>query len=274
MRAGGYHGRVPLMRTGRSDRRRRTRPRLTKLAAVPIAASAFVLVALAPPADHLAQSQESGAGAEKESAEEAVRRIEARGAPVAILEHRAWLRATPDGKRLHRLKRRTQWRTPRVLAVVGARGDWLKVIATELPNGRRGWIPLRAADLVANPWSVRADLSSRVVKVYKHDRLVRRFPVAVGSSSTPTPTGTFAVTDKLVYANGSAAYGCCALALSGHQPNIQQGWRGGDRLAIHGTRLEYTIGTAASFGCLRSRDRDARWVVRNVFLGTLVTIRE
>jgi lipoprotein-anchoring transpeptidase ErfK/SrfK len=199
--------------------------------------------------------------------------VRERGAPVAILENRTWLRATPDGKRVARLKRKTEWRAPRVLAVVGARGDWLKVIATELPNGRRGWIPMRAADLIANPWSIEADLSSRVVKVYKKDRLVRRFRVAIGRPSTPTPTGRFAVTDKLVYRDGSAAYGCCALALSGHQSHIEEGWTGGDRLAIHGTQLEHTIGSAASFGCLRARESDVRWVVRKVFLGTVVSIR-
>ena len=231
-------------------------------------------MALAPPADHQARSQEAPASARGETADEAVRRIRERGAPVALLEHRTWLRAAPGGRRLHRLRRRTEWRTPRVLAVVGARGNWLRVIATELPNGRRGWIPLRAASLIANPWSVRADLSSRVVRVYRHDSLVRRFRVAVGAPDTPTPTGSFAVTDKLVYTNGSAAYGCCVLALSGDQPNIDQGWRGGDRLAIHGTRLEHTIGSASSFGCLRSRDRNARWLVRNVFLGTVVRIRQ
>ena len=246
-----------------------------KFAAAPATAAAFVLVALAPQADHLAQSQDTGPTPDAGSApaEEAVARIRARGAPVAILENRTWLRAAPDGKRIARLKRRTEWRAPRALAVVGARGAWLRVIATELPNGKRGWIPLRAADLIANPWEVRADLSSRVVKVYKDDRLVRRFPVAIGASGTPTPTGRFAVTDKLVYKFGSAAYGCCALALSGHQPNIDQGWRGGDRLAIHGTRLLHTIGTASSFGCLRARDDDVRWIVRRVFLGTVVEIR-
>ena len=264
---------MPLTRTDRSDRGRRSGSRLTKFAAAPAAAGVFVLVALAPQADHLAKSQGTRASAQAETAEEAVERIRARGAPVAVLENRVWLRAAPDGKRLARLKRRTQWRTPRVLAVVGARGRWLRVIATELPNGRRGWIPMRAADLVANPWSVEADLSSRVVKVYRRGELVRRFRVAVGRPGTPTPTGRFAVTDKLVYKFGSAAYGCCALALSGHQPNIDQGWPGGDRLAIHGTRLEHTIGSAASFGCLRARDEDARWVVRKVFLGTVVRIR-
>lgn len=243
-------------------------------AALSLAVGTFALLALAPPGTQRAQSQDPAAGAAPPPpAVAAVREVRERGEPVAVLERRTWLRAAPGGKRIARLKRRTEWRSPRVLAVVGARGRWLRVIATELPNGGRAWIPLAAADLVANPWAVRADLSSRVVKVYRGERLVRRFRVAVGRPSTPTPTGRFAVTDKLEYKYGSAAYGCCALALTGKQPHIEPGWRGGNRLAIHGTQLDHTIGTASSFGCLRARDRDVRWIVRNVYLGTVVEIR-
>jgi len=102
---------------------------------------------------------------------------------------------------------------------------------------------------------------------------VRRFPVAVGSPSTPTPTGRFAVTDKLLTGDASSPYGCCILALSGRQPRTPQGWGGGDRLAIHATPLEETIGTAASLGCLRAAGRVMRRLVATVPLGTVVTIR-
>jgi lipoprotein-anchoring transpeptidase ErfK/SrfK len=111
------------------------------------------------------------------------------------------------------------------------------------------------------------------VTVTKSGRVVRRFSVAVGRPGTPTPPGRYAVTDKLELMSRSAAYGCCALALSGHQPRVAQGWAGGDRLAIHGTSEPQTIGRAASLGCLRARDGDARWVVQHVFLGTIVEIR-
>jgi lipoprotein-anchoring transpeptidase ErfK/SrfK len=160
-----------------------------------------------------------------------------------------------------------------VLPAIGRQGGWLKVLATELPNGRYGWIPMSATQLVANPWAVTADLSSRRVTVIKNHRVVRRFRVAVGKPGTPTPPGRYAVTDKLELMGGSAAYGCCALALSGHQPHIAQGWRGGDRLAIHGTLQPDTIGKAASFGCLRALNGDANWIVKHVFLGTVVEIR-
>ena len=49
------------------------------------------------------------------------------------------------------------------------------------------------------------------------------------------PTGRFAVTDKLHPDDPGSPYGCCALALSGHQTKLIDGWPGGDRLAIHAT---------------------------------------
>jgi lipoprotein-anchoring transpeptidase ErfK/SrfK len=203
----------------------------------------------------------------------AYRRARERGQPVAVLNRRTVLRARPGGRRIAKLPRRTEFGTPTVLAAVGERGNWLRVMSSALPNGRTGWIPASAASVVPSRWRVRADLSRRVVTVYRDGAVHRRLPVAVGKPSTPTPTGRFAVTDKIDFLGGSAAYGCCALALTGRQPHIEPGWRGGDRLAIHGTRQTGTIGYAASFGCLRARDADVRWLVHHVSLGTIVEIR-
>lgn len=194
------------------------------------------------------------------------------GQPVAILRRVTALRAAPGGERLATLRRRTEFRTLRVLAVTGRRRGWLRVIASELPNGRTGWIRASAAQVAASPWSVRADLSRRLVTVRRDGAVVRRFGVAIGRPSTPTPTGRFAVTDKLRFEGGSRAYGWGVLALSGHQTHIEPGWRGGDRLAIHGTGSEGTVGSAASFGCLRARRADVRWLVNRVWLGSVVTI--
>ena len=69
-----------------------------------------------------------------------------------------------------------------------------------------------------------------------------------------------------------AYYGCCILALSGHQTNPPSGWTGGDRLAIHGTDNPATIGTPASAGCLRASDADLQKRSSAVPLGTPVFI--
>jgi lipoprotein-anchoring transpeptidase ErfK/SrfK len=157
---------------------------------------------------------------------------------------------------------------------VAERDGWLGVITSALPNGRVGWIPANA-HLIAyrTTWRIDAFLGRREVVVRRAERVVQRIRVAVGSPSTPTPTGRFAVTDKLLTGDVSSPYGCCILALSAQQPHTPQGWGGGDRIAIHATNLPETIGTAASLGCLRADAEEARRLVRTVPLGTVVRIR-
>ena len=43
--------------------------------------------------------------------------------------------------------------------------------------------------------------------------------------SSPTPTGSFSVTDVIV-SGVNPDYGCCVLALSATQPNLPPGWTG------------------------------------------------
>jgi lipoprotein-anchoring transpeptidase ErfK/SrfK len=201
-------------------------------------------------------------------------RAQERGQPIAVLARRTTLRASPGGRALARVGRRTEWGAPKVLAAVGERRGWLRVMATELPNGRTGWIPSGAARVLANPdWTIEADLSWRLVTVRRDGHAVRRFRVAVGRPATPTPTGRFAVTDKIHFTDHSRAYGWGAVALTGHQTHIEPGWTGGNRLAIHGTSEPGSIGTAASFGCLRASEADVRWLVRHAYLGAIVEIR-
>jgi lipoprotein-anchoring transpeptidase ErfK/SrfK len=96
-----------------------------------------------------------------------------------------------------------------------------------------------------------------------------RIPVGIGSASSPTPTGTYAVTDELSGARYGSVYGCCILALSGHQPRPPSGWTGSDtRLAIHGGAQG-----AVSSGCLHASTSALRFLMAHVPLGTRVTIR-
>jgi lipoprotein-anchoring transpeptidase ErfK/SrfK len=123
-------------------------------------------------------------------------------------------------------------------------------------------------------YSLHADLSERSLELRRGGRTVRRLTVAVGRPGSETPTGRFAVTDKLRGSRYGPYYGCCILALNGHQPHLPAGWPGGDRLAIHGTDSPGTIGTAASAGCLRAADADLELLMRRVPRGTPVFIRD
>ena len=190
------------------------------------------------------------------------------GQPIATIARATRVYSRPGGRRIATLARQTEFGTPRWLAVVEHRKGWLRVIATELRNGQTGWIRESRTRLEATPWAVQASISRRRVEVLKHGRVVRSFTVGIGKPSTPTLPGRFGVTDKLRYRGGSIAYGCCVLGLTGHLPYPGNG----SRMAIHGTSAPSSIGKPASFGCLRTAEGDMRWLLRNVWLGSVVKI--
>jgi lipoprotein-anchoring transpeptidase ErfK/SrfK len=188
-------------------------------------------------------------------------------APVA-------LRARPGGSALARIGTRTEFGSPRVLAVVRERGPWLEVLASERPNGKVGWIAARRARLTRVTYSLHADLSRRRLTVRRDGRPLWRVTIAVGRPGAETPTGRFAVTDSLSVRDPSSPYGCCVLATTGHQPDVPQGWTGGDRIAIHSTQDLKSVGQAVSLGCMRATSADVRRLMRRIPLGTPVFVRE
>ncbi|CAA9464772.1 MAG: hypothetical protein AVDCRST_MAG65-164, partial [uncultured Solirubrobacteraceae bacterium] len=121
-------------------------------------------------------------------------------------------------------------------------------------------------------WSLHVDSSRRRLELRRAGRRVRSLPVAVGRPGTPTPLGRYATTDELLTRRPDSPYGCCIIALSGHQTRLVEGWPGGDRLAIHATPQLETIGQAASLGCMRARAADVRMLMRRVPLGTPVFV--
>ena len=194
--------------------------------------------------------------------------------PVAHIARSRLLYDRPGGKPKVRIAGETEWNTPRVLAVVKRRGSWVAVLASELKNGRVGWIRMRdvtSFDTVS--WSLHADLSKRQLVVRREGKAIRRIRVGVGRPGHSTPKGHFAVTDRLKVRDPASPYGCCVLALSGHQVRLPPGWPGGDRLAVHATSDLSGLGNAVSLGCMRSHPNDARWLIRRVPLGAPVFIR-
>ena len=129
----------------------------------------------------------------------------------------------PGGEPRLRITKRTEWGSPRVLGVVGQRGDWLGVQASELKNGEVAWIPRERTRVDCVRWSLHADLSKRELFVRKDGHTVRKFPIAIGSRGHTTPLGRFSVTDKLKVTNDNSPYGCCVLALTGHQTDLPDG---------------------------------------------------
>jgi len=181
------------------------------------------------------------------------------------------LRARPGGRALVRVGPRGPLGGPLVFGVVGVRGRWVEVTAEALPNGHYGWAEF-GRDVSVQPvkWAMRASLSRRELYVLREGRLVRTIPVGIGAPGSPTPTGRFAVAEKVTGPFGPA-YGCCILALTARQPRLPPGWN---------TRITYYVaihagsgqGSAVSAGCLHATEADVRYLMRTVPLGTSVQI--
>jgi lipoprotein-anchoring transpeptidase ErfK/SrfK len=161
-----------------------------------------------------------------------------------------------------------------VLSPTGRRrGSWAAVRHTSLGNSRVAWVDTERAPVLMRPrrLELEIDLSRRELVLLSNGVRKRRISVAIGAPDTPTPPGEYYVTDKLPGADFGPYYGCCILALSGHQPNLPQGWSGGDRLAIHGSPTP-TWGQNVSNGCLHAREADLRYLLKTVPLGTVVSV--
>lgn len=179
------------------------------------------------------------------------------------------LRDRPGGRVLATVGPRTEFGSPETVGVAATRGNWVGVISTKLPNGVLGWVPRHDLALQPVTWAIEISLSRRQLVVRHGGDVVRRVAVGVGAPGSPTPVGRYVVTDHIDPGAERSVYGCCILALSGHQPDPPAGWdrRRDWRLAIHGGAAG-----AVSAGCIHADEATLRYLTGATPLGTPVTV--
>ena len=191
------------------------------------------------------------------------------GALVATVVHPTNLLGSPGGHaKIARLLTKTKFGSPEMLWVVSHVPGWLGVMTPDAGNNRVGWIAQNATALSRVSWELKVSLAARRLTVLRYGKVVVQYTVAIGAAGSPTPTGRFAVTDRIVTNDPNGPYGCCILALSAHAPHALQGWAGGTRIAIHSTPESATIGEATSHGCVHVSLPDGRWLLAHIPLGT------
>jgi lipoprotein-anchoring transpeptidase ErfK/SrfK len=191
-----------------------------------------------------------------------------KGTLVALVTRRAAMRSEPGGHVFAHVGARTDFGSPNAMWVVKRSGRWLGVISSQAGNNHVGWIPAAGASLSRVDWEVRVSLGARKLTVLRDGKVAERYTVAIGSPADPTPTGRFAVTDRLLTGDPAGPYGCCILALSAKAPHAIQDWSGGNRIAIHSTPETDSIGEAVSHGCVRLTLAEGRWLINHIPLGT------
>jgi len=166
---------------------------------------------------------------------------------------------------------------PTVFGIVGAvvRRDcspsWYRVQLPKKPNGVTGFVRARALRVETVPTRIVVDISQRRLTLYRSGKAVLSAMVAVGSPSTPTPTGRFYVNQRLVPTDASGPFGPGAIGISAFS-NVLTGWAQGGPVAIHGTNEPWSIGHAVSNGCIRLPNTTLLRLFRVALAGTPVII--
>ena len=128
---------------------------------------------------------------------------------------------------------------------------------------------------------VTIDRSGFRLRLFRNLKLSKSYGVAVGAPGYETPTGRYSIRNKAVDPAWSApdepwagAYRNEVVAGGSAENPLKARWLGiVGGVGIHGTAAEYSIGTAASHGCIRMRVADVIDLYPRVPVGTAVLIR-
>ena len=188
-------------------------------------------------------------------------------APIAVYAHP---RAT---RPVRTLPETTILGTPTVVSVIDTRDGWTLARLPGRPNGATGWIRSADLEMFGFDREVVVDLSERLLTVYTDGVANFQTDVAVGSAASPTPTGTFFVTDAVALTRPNGPWGPFAFGLSARSDVVTE-FAGGDGIiGIHGTNQPWSIGDAASLGCVRLPNDVMTTLWEIVAVGMKVTIQ-
>ena len=115
-------------------------------------------------------------------------------------------------------------------------------------------------------------LADRELALVEDGAVKKIYPVAIGKATTPSPTGTFTivnrVTDPTYYHKGQVVE-------PGPENPVGTRWIGLNQkgYGIHGTNAPKSIGKAASHGCIRMAKKDLEELFEIVRPGDVVEIR-
>jgi lipoprotein-anchoring transpeptidase ErfK/SrfK len=149
---------------------------------------------------------------------------------------------------------------------------WYRVQLPVKPNGTTGWV--RATDVKVSGLRHRLviDRDAFTMDLLENGKVVRTFEIGVGTDETPTPDGTYYVTELLRPPDQNTTYGHYVFALSGFS-EVLEDWPDGGILGIHGTNdPNGSLGRKVSHGCIRLRNEDVTQLATMLPLGTPVTV--
>jgi hypothetical protein len=127
-----------------------------------------------------------------------------------------------------------------------------------------------AADHATNR-IVLISLADRKLAVIEDGNVIAIFSVAVGAATSPSPTGTFQIANRV---SNPTYYHPGTVIPSGKDNPVGTRWIGLNQkgYGIHGTNAPKSVGHAASHGCIRLRNRDVERLFTMLRVGDAVEI--
>ena len=114
-------------------------------------------------------------------------------------------------------------------------------------------------------------LADHKLALIEDGQVVKVFPVAVGKSGTPSPTGSFQIISRTVKPTW---YHAGKVVPPGPANPVGTRWIGLSHkgYGIHGTNAPRSIGKSASHGCIRMRNQDVEKLFELVQVGDPVEL--
>jgi lipoprotein-anchoring transpeptidase ErfK/SrfK len=126
--------------------------------------------------------------------------------------------------------------------------------------------------VVSGPFKVVVDTTSMQLALYRGEKLVKTYPVGVGTDETDTPKGSFKVIDKVK--NARWDYGGMHVPPgSPENPTGTRWMKIAPSYGIHGTNDPSSIGKKTSRGCIRMFNADAEELYDIVTIGSEVIVK-
>ena len=156
----------------------------------------------------------------------------------------------------------------------------LPAISPAAPAPRTG--PGPATATVTSNRQILLELGRRTISLVEDGKVLGSWPVAIGDSTTPTPTGTFTVRNKVVNPQYQSTKSGKVNPTVGAQGPLGDRWIGfhatdKDQFGIHGTPSAWawtvTSRAAVTQGCVRMLTTHVRQLFEKVQVGTPVIVR-
>ncbi|MFF7682701.1 L,D-transpeptidase [Microbacterium sp. NPDC007973] len=188
---------------------------------------------------------------------------------TAITDHVA-VYAEPGGSVTQYLPHPQESGAPLTFLVAARRGDWIQVLLAQRPNGSTGWVTADSVTLHSLVYSLAVSTGRNTLTLSEGGREVKTYAVATGTGGTPTPQGSFYLTELIQPTNDG--YGPYAFGVSAFSEVLSTFGGGPGQIGLHGTDDEASIGQSVSHGCIRLSNADITELAQLLPLGTPLTI--